>query len=109
VEAPLIFAVLGALVVGCHSDPDKQAKYPARDPGCEVQVFPEAPTYSTDNIGPVSASCEESVSDDDCMRTLKDQACKLGGDTVWGVNEKPTMQSGRKRFFGRAAHQADKR
>jgi hypothetical protein len=68
-------------------------------------VFPETPSYPTDNIGPVSASCEESVSDADCGRTLKDQACKLGADTVWGVSETPTKHLGRKKFYGRAAHQ----
>ena len=80
-------------------------KYPAREPGCEVQVFPENPSYQTENIGPVQASCEETVSDDDCLRTLKDQACKLGADTIWGVNDTPTKELGRKKYSGRAAHQ----
>jgi hypothetical protein len=79
-------------------------KYPPREPGCEVQIFAEAPSYPTDNIGPVSATCDESVSDADCGRTLKDQACKIGADTVWGVSDNPTKQLGKKKFFGRAAH-----
>ena len=95
------------LLSACSSEPKKDAKYPARQPGCEVRVFPEgnAPTYNTDNIGPVQATCDESFSDADCMRTLKDEACKLGGDTLWGVNDSPTRQAGKKRFAGRAAHQ----
>lgn len=104
-RVPVLLVGLVTLVTGCPSAPEKPAKYPPREPNCEVQVFPEAPTYSTDNIGPVSASCDESVSDADCLRTLKDQACKLGADTVWGVSDNPTKQPGRKRFFGRAAHQ----
>jgi hypothetical protein len=93
------------LCVGCASEPAKPAKYPPRQPGCEVQVFSEEPSYQTDNIGPVSASCDPSVSDADCRRELKDQACKLGADTVWGVSDNPTLQAGRKKLFGRAAHQ----
>lgn len=93
------------MTVAC-SPPEQPSKYPPQKPGCEVQVFTDLnPTYQTENIGPVSASCDESISDADCMRTLKDQACKLGADTVWGVNEPPTKAAGKKKFFGRAAHQ----
>ena len=102
----LAFALL--LCTGCASDPAtsaKAAKYPPRQPGCEVQVFSEEPTYQTENIGPVQASCDESVPDAECARELKDQACKLGADTVWGVGDNPSKQAGRKKLFGRAAHQ----
>jgi hypothetical protein len=92
-------------LAACGASPEQPAKYPARQPGCEVQIFPENPSYQTDNIGPVSSSCDESVSDADCLRTMKDEACKLGADTVWGVSDQPTKQLGRKKFFGRAAHQ----
>jgi len=93
------------LSFGCGAKSEMPSKYPAREPGCEVRVFPEAPTYSTENIGTVQASCEETISDADCLRTLQDQACKLGADTVWGVDDRPTMKGGRKRLSGRAAHQ----
>jgi hypothetical protein len=96
--------VLGVVVLAC-SPPPPPTKYPPRQPGCEIQIFPENPSYQTDNIGPVSSSCDESISDADCMRTLKDEACKLGADTVWGVSDNPTKQAGKKKFFGRAAHQ----
>ena len=92
-------------VAGCASEPPKPSKYPEQKPGCEIQIFPEEPTYQTDNIGPVQATCGEQVTDDECLRELKDQACKLGADTVWGVNDTPTMVAGKKRFSGRAAHQ----
>jgi hypothetical protein len=68
-------------------------------------MFPEEPSYQTDNIGPVRASCDESVTDADCVRELQDQACKLGADTVWGVGDNPTTQAGKKKLSGRAAHQ----
>jgi hypothetical protein len=92
------------LLAAC-SPSQKEGKFPARQPGCEVQVFPENPSYQTENIGSVQASCDESISDADCMRTLKDEACKLGADTIWGVNDTPTREANKKKLSGRAAHQ----
>lgn len=89
--------------VGCPS-PAKDSQYPPRPEGCDVKVFHETPTMATDNIGPVSSTCDESVEDSDCMRTLMDEVCKLGGDVVWGVEPNPTKELGKKKFFGRAAH-----
>lgn len=91
-------------VISCASSPPPPSKYPPRQPGCEIQIFADSPSYQTDNIGPVQARCDESISDDECVRTLKDEACKLGADTIWGVNE-PTKEAGKKKYFGRAAHQ----
>lgn len=93
-----------AALVACASS-QPAGKYPPQKPGCQVQIFPENPNYQTDNIGPVQATCDETVSDDDCLRTLKDEACKLGADTIWGVPHDATMVYGKKRFAGRAAHQ----
>ena len=58
----------------------------------------------TDNIGPVMASCDDSVTDAECMRTLKDEACKLGADLIWGVDDVPAKANGKKKLAGRAAH-----
>jgi hypothetical protein len=79
-------------------------RFPARPEGCEVDVFhDQAPTVPTDNIGTVRASCTEITSNEDCLRTLKDQVCKLGGDVVWGVEPAPVMEGGKKHLEGRAA------
>lgn len=87
------------------SSPQQESKFPPREPGCEILIFPEHPSYQTENIGPVQARCDETISDEECLRTLKDAACKLGADTIWGVNETPTIEAGKKKFSGRAAHQ----
>lgn len=100
----LASALLALLAAGCSPGAAGDSKYPPRPEGCEVQVFVDTPTVPTDNIGAVSASCEDSVSDADCLTTLKDEACKLGGDVVWGVDPKPTLEGGRKKLYGRAAH-----
>jgi hypothetical protein len=95
---------LCAAVVACGSS-GPPPKFPPREPGCEVRTFPDAPSYETENIGPVRSNCDETISDEDCLRTLEDAACKLGADTIWGVQEKPTVELGRKKYSGRAAHQ----
>jgi len=100
-----VFACAFLLVTaGCPSPPEKDAKYPPQPPGCPIEVFPETPRTPTDNIGPVSSSCDENISDADCMQELKNQACKLGANVVWGVEPNPTKELGKKKFFGRAAH-----
>lgn len=99
----LPIASLAVLFLGCSSPP-KETKYPARKEGCAVQVFESTPTMATDNIGVVNATCDEVVSDEDCLRTLEDEACKLGADVIWGVDPKPTMDLGKKKLSGRAAH-----
>lgn len=100
-------ASLASLVLtmtGCPAAPDKDARFPARKEGCDVAVFPESPSMPTDNIGPVTAICGADVSNDDCLRTLKDETCKLGGDVVWGVADTPSLSLGKKKLAGRAAH-----
>ncbi len=56
----------------------------------------------TDNVGPVMASCSDATVAD-CMRTLKDSACKLGADVLWGVDP-PEVKAGKMHLHGRAAH-----
>lgn len=100
-RALLSFAIV---LAGCGNKQEQPSKYPPQKEGCEVQIFQETPTQQTDNIGPVSSTCGEDVSDQDCLRTLQDEACKLGANVVWGVEPKPTMHLGKKKFSGRAAH-----
>ena len=89
---------------GCGGAKAPDSRYPARKEGCDVKIFHDTPTMATDNIGPVMASCAPDVSDGDCVRQLQDEACKLGGDVVWGVPDKPTMDGGKNLWFGRSAH-----
>jgi hypothetical protein len=69
-----------------------------------VRLFHETPDVPTTNIGPVRARCGLDVADADCLRTLMDQACKLGGDVVWGVADKPQVEGEKNYWEGRAAH-----
>lgn len=94
--------VLLATFAACGGD-KHPSRYPAREAGCDVQIFHEAPEMRTHNIGPVSASCDDRLSEADCLRTFKDEVCKLGGDIAWGVDN-PVKDGGRIKFDGRAAH-----
>lgn len=96
----VLACVLG--LAACGSPPAKESKYPPRPEGCDVAIFVEVPPMPTDNIGAVTATCDPSISDADCLRTLKDQACKLGADVVWGVSDSDA--GGKKKVSGRAAH-----
>jgi len=80
------------------------SRFPSRPEGCAVQVFREAPNIKTANIGRVRAWCDDTVSKDDCLRTLPDQVCKLGGDVVWGVDPEPRHEDDKWKLAGRAAH-----
>ena len=93
-----------AFVAGCPSPAPQDPRYPPRQEGCDIKIFVEIPPMQTDNIGPVMANCDESVTDAECMRTLKDQACKLGADLIWGVDDVPAKANGKKKLAGRAAH-----
>ncbi|WP_394844036.1 hypothetical protein LZC95_44155 [Pendulispora brunnea] len=98
-------AVLALALVACGgARQEGGAQYPAREEGCAVELFRDAPTKPSANIGPVNASCDETVAEAECIRTLKDQVCKLGGDIVWGVDPEPLRKNGRQQWSGRAAH-----
>jgi hypothetical protein len=99
--AKRIACTLVATAAACGGAPD--ARFPPRPDGCDVMVMGPAPGFPTENIGPVRAWCDLALSDTECVRALQDQVCKLGGDVVWGVDEKPTEKEGRKHMSGRAA------
>jgi hypothetical protein len=97
-------ASLASVMSGCASAPANAGRYPPRPDGCDVKIYPEAPVAAIDNIGPVNASCGADVTNEECLRTLQDEACKLGADLVWGVADEPVMKVGKKKLAGRAAH-----
>jgi hypothetical protein len=97
-------AALGLASCGGAAPSTSDARYTARPEGCTVRVFHDAPSVPTENIGPVNARCGYDVSDVDCLRTLEDQVCKLGGDVVWGVPSKPSTFGDKNVWSARAAH-----
>ena len=86
-----------------HAAHTRRATQGPSERGCPVQVFPEAPTVKTENIGPVVAICDQDDTRDVCLRELEDQTCQMGGDVLWQV-EGPSPQGNKQRMTGRAAH-----
>jgi hypothetical protein len=105
---PAILIAAAVIAGGCAPPPATDPRYPPQPIGCNIQVFQDVPPMQTDNLGPVSARCSSDTATEDCTRTLKDQACKLGGDVLWGVADKPEIKDGRMYLYGRAAHTKSK-
>lgn len=78
-------------VVSCGGT-KADSRYPPRPLGCEVYVYkgPVPPSVGFDKIGGADVICAMGVSDADCARTLKDEACKLGGDMIYDIPAEPT-------------------
>jgi hypothetical protein len=99
-------AVLGVASSACDVlKPPPDARYPRQAAGCDVVVFPDGPKVIADNIGSVRAECDERTTDEECLRQLEDEVCKLGGDIAWGVPAKAKDIGGGQRVLeARAAH-----
>lgn len=92
-------------VIACGGHSEIQSKWPARPEGCDIKIFRETPPFPTDNIGHVQAVCDQDrISENDCMRELKDQACKIGADLMWEVPMQPSYEYGKQVWSARAAH-----
>lgn len=90
------------LLVACGGGA-RSSRNPPRPEGCDVLLFPGPPPMRTANIGPVRAACDDRLSEAECVRELKDQACRLGADVVWGVSP-PSYEDRKQLLAGRAAH-----
>jgi hypothetical protein len=97
-------AVVLFVLAACGSPRPVDARFPPRPEGCPVQIFENTPPMPTENLGTVRSRCATDVSHEDCLRELKDQACRLGGDVVWGVSDAPRVVGDKNEWDGRAVH-----
>lgn len=68
----------------------------ALPPGCSVEVLRDgAPTRPVRSLGEAVARCTGDAMGDTpaCTRALQDQACALGGDTLWGITSSQTDEA----------------
>lgn len=84
--------VCAALSHGCASNqgpPD--ARYPRRAPGCELAIYHTATpgVLAWDDLGVAEAYCNVGGAVADCMRMLKAEACRMGGDLLYNVPRTP--------------------
>ncbi len=105
--APMTIAVVLAVATSACDvlKPPPDARYPRQSAGCDVVTFPDGPKVIADNLGSVKAECDERTTDEECLRQLEDEVCKLGGDIAWGVPARPKDIGGGQRVLeARAAH-----
>jgi hypothetical protein len=103
-SAVLMFAV--GLLASCGGAAKTDSRYPARPEGCEVKIFHgKVAGITYDDIGRVDAICGNDLGTEECLKELKNQTCKLGGDIVYDVPDEPQKPSPDKmRYTGRVAH-----
>jgi hypothetical protein len=93
---PRLLVVLPC-VLACASTPAPDPvsangpRYPRRAPGCELAVYhtpvPGIPAW--DDLGAAEAMCNINDSPGECLRILKAEACRMGGDIIYNVPRKP--------------------
>lgn len=85
----LVFAL--SCASGSVADTATAARYPRRGPGCELAVYhtpvPGVPAW--DDLGVAEANCHISTTSIECIRMLKAEACRMGGDILYNVPRKP--------------------
>jgi hypothetical protein len=90
VALPLVVSL--AIPLGCAtaSNPNA-AKYPPRPGGCKVRVFHTAApgVKEWDDLGMAHVDCELDVGSVQCLRRLRVEACRMGGDLLYDVPKKP--------------------
>src|SRR5262245_38703560 len=91
--ALLLIGAVAACATAPRSDDEGPAatKYPRRPSNCKLAVFhtpaPGVPAW--DDLGVAEVGCYLDVGVQQCMQKLKAEACRLGGDILYNVPEKP--------------------
>ena len=93
-------------LASCGGGQKTDSRYPPRPEGCDVKVFHgKVAGITYDDIGHVDSICGTDIGVEECLKELKNQTCKLGGDIVYDVPDEPNKPSPDKiKFTGRAAH-----
>jgi hypothetical protein len=98
---------LNATTLAAHAAHSRRALQGRREPGCPLQIYAGSLPVHAENVGPVTALCNEDDSVEVCTRELADQACLLGADVLWqvdGPTPESTPNGPKQRMHGRAAH-----
>ena len=82
-------------------------RYPRRPAGCKLAIYnapiPEAVAW--DDIGVIEVGCYLDDSEVTCLHRLRTEACRMGGDMVYGVPKRALRPTERAMVFrGMVAH-----
>jgi hypothetical protein len=89
---PLAAVLPLALSLTCATVPNPNAaKYPPRPGGCNVRLFHAAApdVKEWDDLGMARAECYLDVGAVQCLKRLRMEACRMGGDLLYDVPKKP--------------------
>ena len=88
----LALAVALAVTISCATTSNPNAaKYPPRPGGCKIRVFhtPAPDVKEWDDLGVAHVDCPLDVGTVQCLRKLRMDACRMGGDILYDVPKKP--------------------
>ena len=98
-----------AITLTCATAPPNPnaAKYPPRPNGCKIRVFHTAApdVQEWDDLGVAHVDCYLDVGAVQCLKKLRMEACRMGGDIIYDVPKKalrPTDQG--MVYTGHVAH-----
>jgi hypothetical protein len=88
----LLMAIPLATSLNCATSSNPNAaKYPPRPGSCKVRVFhtaaPEVKEW--DDLGMAHVDCPLDVGSVQCLKRLRIEACRMGGDIIYDVPKKP--------------------
>jgi hypothetical protein len=109
---PLLFGALAlalplALAATCATTSRPNAgKYPPRAAGCKIRVFHGPPDVKEwDDLGVAHVDCYLDLGRVQCLHKLKMEACRLGGDLLYDVPNKPLRPTEQGMLYtGHVAH-----
>jgi hypothetical protein len=96
-----------AALGGCASGGTTNARYPRRPPGCALAVYHTAvPGIAAwDDLGVAEAVCNIGIPVAECLRVLRAEACRMGGDILYNVPRTPFRPRDQvMQFRGQVAH-----
>ena len=97
-----------AIPLGCATSPNPNAaKYPPRPGGCKVRVFhtPFPDVKEWDDLGIAHVDCSLDTGAVQCLKKLRIEACRMGGDLLYDVPKKPLRPTDQGMVYpGHVAH-----
>lgn len=93
--------------LACATTEAPQDKYPRRPSGCEISLFytavPGAAAW--DDLGIAEIACHVSTPISECLRMLRAEGCRLGGDMIYNIPRSPQRPQDQVMLFrGQVAH-----
>jgi len=94
-------ASVASLLASCVHHARRNPSFPERPSNCELRIFhgPVPRGVYFDDLGPADAGCYIETPRQECMRQLRAEACRMGGDIIYDLPEKPTRPEWREYHF----------